>query len=62
MATKSILKSVKLKDRKTVKKFACAIENSQSFKETGVEFDRIVKDIRGEKISEIFKDYDTNGL
>lgn len=56
MATKSFLKNVIIKDKKSATAFIEALENAEGKSRKDVKFDRLVEDIEdSEKIKEIFK-------
>lgn len=54
MATKSILKNVDIKDKKLGKSLVVALENAASKHAKIVTLSRTYKDIRGDKINEVF--------
>lgn len=55
MATKSFLKNVIIKDKKSATAFIEALENAEGKNRKDVKFDRLVEDIEdSEKIKEIF--------
>ena len=54
MATKSILKNVDIKDKKLGKSLVVALENAAGKHAKSVTLSRTYKDIRGDKINEVF--------
>lgn len=54
MATKSILKTVKIKDNETARNFIDAFEQSKCNPRKDVEYTRKCTEITGEKIKEFF--------
>lgn len=54
MATKSILKTVKIKDKELCRSFADAIKKTQQTKSQSVEFSRISTEIQKENVKEFF--------
>lgn len=56
MATKSILKEVRFKDRSLCRGFAAALENAQGKSSKQVIFTRTIKDIPKDKIKLFFGD------
>jgi hypothetical protein len=54
MATKSILKNIDIKDRKMGRALIFALEKSEAKKDKEVELTRICREIKGEKIKDIF--------
>lgn len=54
MATKSILKSVDVKDKNLAKSLVSALENASKKKSKDVSLSRTYSDVRGEKIKDIF--------
>lgn len=54
MATKSICKTVRLKDSRLIKGLVSALENSQGKKSKEVFIDRLVEEIKGEDIKKYF--------
>ena len=56
MATKSFLKNIVIRDKKSATAFIEALENAEGKKRKNVKIDRLVEDIEdSEKIKEIFK-------
>ncbi|MCI8392679.1 MAG: hypothetical protein HFJ23_02205 [Clostridia bacterium] len=56
MATKSFLKNIVIKDKKSANAFIDALENAENKKSKIVEIDRLVEDVDdNERIKEIFK-------
>ena len=56
MATKSIYKHIKVKDRYMCRNLVSALENAHAKKSTPVRFQRGVSDVRGEDIKKLFGD------
>lgn len=54
MATKSILKTVHLKDQKSVSKLANALENAQNYKQPKVTMNHMVSDASRDEIKAMF--------
>lgn len=54
MATKSILKTVKIRDKKLCRSFAEAIEKTQHAKAPSVEYERKCTEINRENVKEFF--------
>lgn len=54
MATKSILKNVDIREKKLGKSLVVALENAAGKKAKEVALSRTYKEIRGDKINEIF--------
>lgn len=54
MATKSILKNVDIREKKLGKSLVVALENAAGKKAKEVTLSRTYKEIRGDKINEIF--------
>lgn len=54
MATKSILKNVDIQDKKLGKSLIVALENAAGKKAKDVTLSRTYKEVRGDKIKEIF--------
>lgn len=54
MATKSILKSVDIKDKKLSKSLVVALENASGKRSKNVQLSRTYEDVRGEKLRSIF--------
>lgn len=54
MATKSIYKNVKIKNRYLSHSFISALENASGKKDKEVVFQRKVRDVRGEDIKKLF--------
>jgi hypothetical protein len=54
MATKSILKNIDIKDRKMGRALIFALEKSEAKKDKEVELTLICREIKGEKIKDIF--------
>lgn len=56
MATKSFLKNIVIKDKKSAKSFLCALENAEGKHKKKVNFDVAVETVKdGETIKKIFK-------
>ncbi len=56
MATKSFLKNIVIKDKKSAMSFLCALENAEGKHKKKVDFDKTVETIKdGETIKKIFK-------
>lgn len=53
MATKSILKSVDIKDKKLSKSLVVALENASGKRSKNVQLSRTYEDVRGEKLRSI---------
>lgn len=59
MATKSFLKNIVIKDKKSASAFLEALENAEGKKRKNVKIDRLVEDVEdNETIKEIFKKKD----
>lgn len=54
MATKSILKSVDIKDRRLCRQFVKALEYAEKKKSIHVEISKPVREVRGNDIKELF--------
>lgn len=54
MATKSIYKNIKIKDRIMCRDLVSALENAHAKQSTPVNFQRRVRDVRGEDIKKLF--------
>ncbi len=54
MATKTILKNIDIKDRKMGRALVFALEKSETKKTKVVELTRVCREIKGEKIKDIF--------
>lgn len=54
MATNSILKNVTITDKKLGRSFVTALEKAENRIDKDIKLSRIVSDIKGEKIKEIF--------
>lgn len=54
MATKSILKTINIKDNKTARKFIEAFEKSKNSPKKDVKYTRKCTEITGDKIKEFF--------
>ena len=57
MATKSILKTVKIRDKKLCRSFADAIEKTQHVKPEHVEYLRKCTEIQKENVKEFFDNF-----
>lgn len=57
MATKSILKTVKIKDTKLCRSFADAIEKTQYVETPNVEYERKCTEVDKENIEKFFDNY-----
>ena len=56
MATKSFLKNINIKDKKSATAFIEALENAENKGRKKIKFDRLVEDVEdSQKIKEIFK-------
>lgn len=54
MATKSIMKNIDIKKKKSCHAFVLALEHAKNKKSKRVHMSRACKEIKGEKIKEIF--------
>lgn len=54
MATKSIIKSIDIRDKKLCQTFVSALENAKEKKSKEVSLSRTFTEIKGEKIKELF--------
>jgi hypothetical protein len=54
MATKSILKTVKIKDNELARRFTDALEKTQTIKSKEINYTRSCKEIKGDKVKEFF--------
>ncbi len=54
MVTKSILKNIDIKDRKMGRALLFALEKSEGKKSKEVELSRVCREVKGEKIKDIF--------
>jgi len=57
MATKSILKSVDIKDRRLCRQFASALEHAKGKQSISVEMSKPVREVRGKDIKKIFESH-----
>ncbi|WP_181127238.1 hypothetical protein [Paenibacillus peoriae] len=57
MATSSITQTIILKDRKRSQQLISALENADKKRSKEVTFSKAHREIRGEKIKEIFKEF-----
>lgn len=57
MATKSIYKNIKIKDRYMCRNLVSALENAHAKRSAPVDFQRSVSDVRGEDIKKLFGDF-----
>lgn len=56
LATKSILKSIQVKDKKTALRLASALENASGKQEKNVQFNRTFSDATRDEIEKMFPD------
>ncbi|MGP1406024.1 hypothetical protein [Filifactor alocis] len=54
MATKSILKNIEIRDKKSAKKFVYALDRAENIKGKSVTFSKQCKDLSTEEIKKVF--------
>ena len=54
MATKSILKNIEIRDKKSAKKFVYALDRAENIKGKSVTFSKQCKDLSTEEINKVF--------
>ena len=54
MATSSFLKNVELKDKNSVRRFVCALENAEKFQRLPAGYSKSVEFVQKENIKKIF--------
>ena len=59
MATKSFLKNIELRDKKSVERFVRALENAEKFQGKKIILDKQVEYARGEELKKIFGEDDS---
>ncbi|WP_343101009.1 hypothetical protein [Romboutsia sp. MSSM.1001216sp_RTP31141st1_G3_RTP31141_220114] len=57
MATKSILKSVNIKEKNLGRRFVEALESAQCKKEKEIKLKRAYKDVKKEEIKDLFRSF-----